>query len=83
MRAPIDPADQYQIGDCVLYLPEGVITEVTGYLWEESVGEAPRIIAYELSCGTRVSRESLVSLERYGTVRQWVDLGTKNICGND
>lgn len=45
------PESQFQIGDRVTYLPEGVYTEIEGYLWHHSVGGLPKIIGYRLSCG--------------------------------
>lgn len=55
---------QLQIGDAVLYLPEGVYTTVEGYVWHEEIGAAPRILAYRLSCGIAAPRRALVRAEQ-------------------
>lgn len=54
-----DPERQFQIGDRVLYLPEGVYSVIEGYLWIETVGRVPRIGAYRLSCGIAVPENSI------------------------
>ena len=51
--------DQFQVGDEVLYEPEGVVTTVDGYLWLEAVGSLPEIGAYRLACGVSVPGSSL------------------------
>lgn len=56
----IDPREQLQIGDCVLYEREGVFARVTGYVWAESTGGLPRVVGYNLDCGTSVPREFLL-----------------------
>lgn len=43
--------DQFQIGDVVVYVPEGIVTQVRGYLWIDQMGELPVVGLYELSCG--------------------------------
>lgn len=55
-----DPQTQFQIGDKVLYVPEGVETEIDGYLWIQSVGGLPKIGAFKLRCGIEVPAESIV-----------------------
>jgi hypothetical protein len=50
---------QFQIGDRVLYVPENVNTEIEGYVWSETIGGVPRIVAYRLSCGISVKYDSL------------------------
>lgn len=52
--------DQYQIGDEVVYVPEGVITTVTGYVWKYQVPEPPRILLYSLACGIDVPKDVLM-----------------------
>jgi hypothetical protein len=47
-------AEQYQIGDRVIYTPEGVVTTVSGYLWFNTVEKRPSIMGYELACGITV-----------------------------
>lgn len=54
-----DPNSQFQVGDKVLYLPEGVFAVVVGYVWIEAIGELPRIGAYRLSVGIEVPERSL------------------------
>lgn len=53
------PSDQLQIGDRVVYRPEGVITEIEGYRWAEPVGDLPHIIGYYLSCGIAAPRSAI------------------------
>lgn len=60
-----DPETQFQIGDRVLYLPEGVYCTVEGYFWLESIGEPPSILGYRLSCGIIVNRD-LISRGSHG-----------------
>lgn len=57
---PVRPEDQFQIGDNVTYVREGVHSQVQGYMWAESVGGAPTVIGYKLSCGISVPRAELV-----------------------
>lgn len=47
----MNPDDQLQIGDDVIYLPEGVYAKVDGYQWFSAIGKPPSIIGYRLSCG--------------------------------
>lgn len=58
------PQDQFQIGETVLYRPEGVLTRIRGYLWSETVGDAPRIVAYELDCNITVDGALLERMKR-------------------
>jgi hypothetical protein len=51
--------DQFQIGDEVLYTPEGVITSITGYDWLQSVDAPPKIMAYQLACGISAPKNLL------------------------
>jgi len=52
------PKDQFQIGDEVLYKPEGVYTTIRGYLWLPiEINKPPRIGGYELDCGITVPAE--------------------------
>lgn len=56
-KHPRDPKTQPQIGEAVTYLPEGVVTKVTGYEWEAPTGDlhhAPKIKRYVLACGVTV-----------------------------
>lgn len=55
-----NPDTQFQIGEDVLYLPEGVRCKVDGYVWAEGVGEVPRVVAYRLSCGVSVSENCII-----------------------
>ena len=55
----IDPRDQFQIGDPVVHVPTGVRTNIEGYVWAETVGGSPRILAYVLECGVSVSKSEL------------------------
>lgn len=50
-----DPKSQYQIGDQVVLLCEGVYATVEGYFWDQTIGEYPKIVGYKLSCGVTVS----------------------------
>lgn len=52
-------ADQYQIGDEVVYTHEGVVTKVTGYVWLEKLDEPPTILLYQLDCGISVPKSLL------------------------
>jgi hypothetical protein len=51
--------DQFQIGDEVVYTPEGVITTVTGYDWLTSVEAPPKVLAYQLACGISAPKNLL------------------------
>jgi hypothetical protein len=55
-------ADQFQIGDEVLYVEEGIVTEVTGYVWSVQIGDLPRVAAYELRCGVAVPYRALARI---------------------
>lgn len=55
-------ADQFQIGDEVLYADEGIVTEVTGYIWDVRIGDLPRVVAYELRCGVAVPYRALARI---------------------
>ncbi len=50
---------QFQIGERVVYLPEGVQTLIEGYVWIEAIGVAPRIGGYRLACGVTVSENTI------------------------
>lgn len=52
----MNPKEQFQIGDDVVYVPEGVYATVDGYQWFTTIGESPKIIGYRLSCGIVVPR---------------------------
>ena len=54
-----NPDTQFQMGDRVLYKPDGIIATVTGYQWVETMGHRPKLIGYELSCGITVGFESI------------------------
>ena len=54
-----DPATQYQIGDAVVYLPEGVVSIIGGYVWSNAVGALPAIVAYTLLAGCSAPAEAL------------------------
>lgn len=54
-----DPLTQFQIGDGVVYTPEGIITRVIGYLWSSAIGSAPKVVGYELACGVTVPAHML------------------------
>lgn len=63
-------SDQHQIGDEVVYVPEGVITTVTGYDWIQGVDAPPKIIAYQLACGISAPKSLLAAYvgdRRYAT----------------
>lgn len=53
----IDPAAQYQCGDIVIYIPEGIVAQVIGFKW--SKGMVPRITGYHLGCGVCVAGNHL------------------------
>jgi len=57
-----DPADQFQIGEQVLYLPEGIFAVIEGYDWAESIGALPYLIAYQLSCGISVPGNAIARI---------------------
>lgn len=46
-----DPSTQYQLGDEVVYLPEGVFTKVTSYNWQTPTDGVAKIVGYSLACG--------------------------------
>lgn len=50
-------AEQYQIGDRVVYIPEGIVTKISGYMWRTSTDRPPEIVAYELECGIAISSD--------------------------
>lgn len=52
-------SDQFQIGDSVIYTPEGVVTKVVGYLWGQKIGGFLYITYYQLECGINVPRHTL------------------------
>lgn len=54
-----DPATQYQIGDAVVYMPEGVVSIVSGYVWSNLPGALPMIAGYTLLAGCTVPAETL------------------------
>lgn len=54
-----DPTEQLQIYEPVVYLPEGVLTRIAGYRWQEEVGKPPRIVAYVLECGCDAHRDHI------------------------
>lgn len=61
-----DPKSQPQIGEPVTYLPEGVVTKVTGYEWEHPTGDvnhAPKIKRYVLACGVTVAGDHIAQIE--------------------
>lgn len=51
--------DQFQIGDEVIYMPEQVITRVTGYDWLQCVDVPAKILAYQLACGISAAKDLL------------------------
>lgn len=53
------PEDQFQIGDRVIYVQEGIRTKVAGYILDAPFGAMPHVIGYELDCGITVPREAL------------------------
>jgi hypothetical protein len=54
-----DPSTQFQVGEPVLLIEPGILTTVSGYLWSESVGAPPIIVAYKLSCGISVPESAI------------------------
>lgn len=66
-------ADQFQIGDRVIYTPEGVVTRISGYLWRTSVDSPPSIMSYELECGVSVAGELLCRAPYATGGIVWVD----------
>lgn len=50
-----DPNEQYQVGDTVIYLPEGIYTEISGYVFYESMSAPPKVVKYKLKCGLDVT----------------------------
>lgn len=59
-----DPDKQFQIGERVLYIPDGIYAIVEGYLWLQAVGELPRVVAYRLSCGISVPGNTIEAAEK-------------------
>lgn len=60
----MSPSEQFQIGQRVLYVPEGIWTEVTGYEWKNCIGGPPSIARYELLCGIYAGREHIEKVEK-------------------
>jgi hypothetical protein len=57
-----DPASQYQLGEEVVYLPEGVITKVQSYVWTApNDGTASLISAYTLTCGITAKADAIAA----------------------
>jgi hypothetical protein len=52
-------AAQFQIGDRVVYMPENIVTRISGYVWRTSFGAPPSILTYELECGISVGAAHL------------------------
>lgn len=56
----IDPINQYQVGDVVIYTPEGVVAQISGFYWGKEVkGKPPRIEKYNLTCNLCVEGKYL------------------------
>lgn len=53
------PEDQFQIGDPVIYVPDGIITRVEGYTFYSDMFNPPKILTYNLSCGISVGADLL------------------------
>lgn len=47
----VSPELQFQVGEPVLYVPQGIYTTVTGYNWIGQMSGRPRIAGYQLACG--------------------------------
>lgn len=62
MSSYISPDEQLQIGDEVVYIPEGVFTEVIGYEWAWQESGAPSISRYRLGCGISSDRAHIKRL---------------------
>jgi hypothetical protein len=58
-----NPDQQFQIGDSVLYVPEGVYATIDGYIWMQTIGQVPKIAAYKLSIGISVPENSIIHKE--------------------
>lgn len=56
----IDPNDQFQIGDPVLYVAQGIKTTVVAYVWAESTGGEPMLVNYKLACGISVPKRAII-----------------------
>ena len=54
-----DPQHQYQIGEPVVYEPEGVVTRVIGYVWKRAEDGTCRIDLYRLDCGIDVVEDHI------------------------
>lgn len=54
---PDEAHNQFQIGDEVWYVPEGVHATVTEYVWGQEL--PPKILLYKLSCGISVAKAHL------------------------
>lgn len=58
-----DSISQFQIFDDVLYIQEGIITRVVGYLWLETMDELPKVTGYHLACGCTVPLNAIKRIE--------------------
>lgn len=54
-----DPATQFQVGDRVLYLPEGIFAVVEGYVWNQQTGDLPKVMLYRLNIGIDVPASAI------------------------
>lgn len=54
----IDPAAQFQVGDLVIYVPDGVVAQVSGFHWSKHK-TMPRIEKYHLTCGLCIEGKHL------------------------
>lgn len=66
-----DPKEQFQIGDTVVYMPEGVITEIGGYLWQHAMGSEPFIQSYVLTCGITVPGSTIAKYRREASIDEF------------
>lgn len=55
----VSPEMQFQVGEPVLYVPQGIYTTVTGYNWMQQMNGPPRLVGYQLSCGIQAPFKDL------------------------
>lgn len=53
------PSEQFQIGERVVYQPEGIVAQIAGYVWHEPMDSLPTVASYVLSCGISAPASAL------------------------
>lgn len=53
----------FQLGDQVWYVPAGLMAEITGFVWAETVGEPAKLMGYKLDIGIACASASQLRLQ--------------------